>query len=119
MKFGVGDGSVGGPVHWPRRINPFRPSRGEPYQAVAARMRPMIEPAWEPAAGQAAVCVNHQLAMWVARRMAERKRLWHIPTSRECALGSVTSFTYTGDQLTGISYTVPARRQVTQGDAAQ
>jgi hypothetical protein len=51
--------------------------------------------------------------------MAERKRLWHNPTSRECALGSVTSFTYTGDRLTGIYYTVPARRQVTQGDAAQ
>ena len=35
------------------------------------------------------------------------------------ALGSVTSFTYSGDQLTGVFYTVPARRQVTQGDAAQ
>jgi hypothetical protein len=51
--------------------------------------------------------------------MAENKRLWHNPTSRECALGSVTSFTYSGDRLTGVHYTVPARGQVTQGDAAQ
>ena len=51
--------------------------------------------------------------------MAEGKRLWHNPTSRECALGSVTSFTYMGGRLTGIYYTVPARRQVTQDDAAQ
>jgi hypothetical protein len=38
---------------------------------------------------------------------------------RECALGSVTSFTYSGDRLVGVAYTVPARRQVTQDDAAQ
>jgi len=82
-------------------------------------MLAVIATAREAASGQEAVCVSHQTPIWVARRMAERKRLWHNPTSRECALGSVTSFTYTGDQLTGISYTVPARRQVTQGDAAQ
>jgi hypothetical protein len=119
MKFGVGDGSLRRPAHWPHLINPFRPSWGEPYQDIAARMLAMMETARETAAGQEAVCVSHQLPIWVARRMAERKRLWHNPTSRECALGSVTSFTYTSDQLTGISYTVPARRQVTQGDAAQ
>jgi len=38
---------------------------------------------------------------------------------RQCGLGSVTSVTYSGDRLAGVSYTVPARRQVTQGDAAQ
>jgi hypothetical protein len=38
---------------------------------------------------------------------------------REAALGSVTSFTYSGDRLVGVSYTVPARRQVAHGDAAQ
>jgi hypothetical protein len=61
----------------------------------------------------------HQLPIWVARRVAEGRRLWHNPAMRECALGSVTSFTYSGDRLAGVSYTVPARRQVTQGDAAQ
>ena len=69
--------------------------------------------------GHEAVCVSHQLPIWVTRRMAESKRLWHNPASRECALGSVTSFTYSGDRLTGVYYTVPARGQVTQGDAAQ
>ena len=119
MKFGVGDGSLRRPAHWPYLCNPFRPSWGEPYNDVAARMLAMMETARKAAAGQEAVCVSHQLPIWVTRRMAERKRLWHNPASRECALGSVTSFTYTGDQITGIYYTVPARRQVTQGDAAQ
>ena len=119
MKFGVGDGSLRHPGHWPYLCNPFRPSWGEPYHDVAARMLAMMETARKAAAGQEAVCVSHQLPIWVTRRMAERKRLWHNPATRECALGSVTSFTYTGDQITGIYYTVPARRQVTQGDAAQ
>jgi broad specificity phosphatase PhoE len=119
LKFGVGDGSLRRPAHWPYLINPFRPSWGEPYQDVAARMLAMMTTAREAAAGQEAVCVSHQLPIWVTRRMAESKRLWHNPATRECALGSVTSFTYLGDQLTGVYYTVPARRQVTQGDAAQ
>jgi broad specificity phosphatase PhoE len=119
MKFGVGDGALRRPAHWLYLSNPFRPSWGEPYSAVVARMLAMMETARQAAAGQEAVCVSHQLPIWVTRRMAESKRLWHNPASRECALGSVTSFTYSGDRLTGVYYTVPARRQVTQGDAAQ
>ena len=79
----------------------------------------MMETAREAAAARRRCAWHDQLPIWVTRRMAERKRLWHNPTSRECALGSVTSFTYTGDRLSRIYYTVPARRQVTQGDAAQ
>jgi broad specificity phosphatase PhoE len=119
MKFGVGDGSLRRPAHWRYLINPFRPSWGEPYRVVTARMFAMMETARLAATGQEAVCVSHQLPIWVTRRMAESKRLWHNPASRECALGSVTSFTYSGDRLTAVYYTVPARGQVTQGDAAQ
>jgi len=119
MKFSVGDGALRRPANWPYLLNPFRPSWGEPYRDVAARMLAAMATARKAAAGAEAVCVSHQLPIWVTRRMAEGKRLWHNPTARECALGSVTSFTYSGDQLTGVSYTVPARRQVTQGDAAQ
>jgi broad specificity phosphatase PhoE len=119
LTFGVGDGSLRRPVHWPYLINPFRPSWGEPYRAVATRMLAAVAAARAAAAGAEAVCVSHQLPIWVTRRMAEGKRLWHNPVVRECALGSVTSFTYSGDRLTGVSYAVPARRQVTQGDAAQ
>ena len=108
LKFGVGDGSLRRPAHWPYLINPFRPSWGEPYHDVAARMLAMMATAREAAAGAEAVCVSHQLPIWVTRRMAERKRLWHNPTTRECALGSVTSFTYRDDAIVGISYAEPA-----------
>jgi broad specificity phosphatase PhoE len=119
QRFGVGDGSLRHPVHWPYLANPFRPSWGEPYRQVAVRVQAAVETAREAAAGREAVCVTHQLPIWVTRRAAEGRRLWHNPAMRECALGSVTSFTYSGDLLAGVSYTVPARRQVTRDDAAQ
>ena len=119
QRFGVGDGSLRHPAHWPHLANPFRPSWGEPYRHVAARMQAAVETARDAAAGAEAVCVTHQLPIWVTRRAAEGRRLWHNPAMRECALGSVTSFTYSGGQLTGVSYTVPARRQVSLDDAAQ
>jgi broad specificity phosphatase PhoE len=119
LKFAVGDGALRQPSYWPRLVNPFRPSWGEPYREVAARMLAAMETAREAAAGREAVCVTHQLPIWVTRRAAEGKRLWHNPAMRECAVGSVTSFTYSGDRLAGVAYTVPARRSVTQDDAAQ
>jgi broad specificity phosphatase PhoE len=124
MQFGVGDGSLLRPAHWPALRNPFKPSWGEPYREVVDRMSAVMERAREAAAGQEAVCVSHQLPIWVTRRNAEARRLWHNPATRECALGSVTSFTYHGDRLAGVSYTVPPRAVLPQSgvldpDAAQ
>jgi broad specificity phosphatase PhoE len=119
MKFGVGDGSLRHPAHWPAMVNPFRPSWGEPYRDVVARMRAAIIAARKAAVGQEAVCVSHQLPIWVTRRAAEHRRLWHNPAARQCALGSVTSFAFEGERLTGVSYTVPPPSQVRQSDAAQ
>ena len=55
----------------------------------------------------------------MSRLAAERKRLWHNPNTRECALGSVTSLTFEADVLTSVSYAVPPRRQVADPDRAQ
>ena len=119
LVFGVGDGALRRPRHWRHLVNPFRPSWGEPYSHVVARVSAVIERARVAAEGREAVCVSHQLPIWVTRRSAEGHRLWHDPRRRECALGSVTSFTFAGERLTGISYVVPARRQVREGDTAQ
>ena len=119
MTFGVGDGSLRQPRHWHHLRNPFRPSWGEPYTEVVARMQKAIAQAREAARGKEAVCVSHQLPIWVSRLAAEHRRLWHNPKARQCALGSVTSFTFDGDQLTGVSYAVPPRRQVADPDRAQ
>ena len=107
------------PVNWQHLWNPFTPSWGEPYKQVAARMWQVVERARDAARGHEAVCVSHQLPIWITRLAAQDKRLWHNPNSRECALGSVTSFTFDGDALAGVSYTVPPRRQLHDASAAQ
>jgi broad specificity phosphatase PhoE len=107
------------PANWLYLWNPFRPSWGEPYTQVADRMWQVIDRARETARGREAVCVSHQLPIWVSRLAAEHKHLWHNPETRQCALGSVTSFTFDGDELTSVSYAVPPRRQLANPDRAQ
>jgi broad specificity phosphatase PhoE len=107
------------PANWRYLWNPFLPSWGEPYTQVVARMRQVIDRAREAAPGQEAICVSHQLPIWVSRLAAEHRHLWHNPNNRQCALGSVTSFTFDGDEQVGVSYAVPPRRQIRDPDTAQ
>ena len=108
MTFGIGDGSLRQPRHWRYLVNPLRPSWGEPYREVLARMLSVVGDAARMAHGHEAVCVSHQLPIWVTRRAAEGRRLWHHPARRQCALASVTSFTYAGGELAGVTYAEPA-----------
>jgi broad specificity phosphatase PhoE len=115
MRFGVGDGALRQPRHWLHLWNPFRPSWGEPYGQVAARVLAAVGDAATAANGHEAVCVSHQLPIWVTRRSVEGRRLWHDPRRRECALGSVTSVTFADGKVTGVRYAAPSgegRRQV-------
>jgi broad specificity phosphatase PhoE len=106
--FGPGPSALRNPANWRYLYNPFRPSWGEPYASIAARMRDVMADVARAARGHEAVCVSHQLPIWIARRAAEGKHLWHHPAHRQCALASVTSFTYRGDAITGVSYAEPA-----------
>lgn len=106
--FGVGDGALRRPANWWRLRNPFRPSWGEPYVQIAARMVAAVEAAREAARGHEAVCVSHQLPIWTLRLHLEGRRYVHDPRYRQCGLASVTSLTYVGDRLTGIGYAEPA-----------
>jgi broad specificity phosphatase PhoE len=106
--FGVGDGSLRNPSVWRHLWNPFRPSWGEPYAEVAARMLAAIADARDAAAGHEAVLVSHQLPIEVVRRSLEGQHLWHRPDRRRCALASITAVRYDGDRLLGIDYMEPA-----------
>jgi len=108
MKFGVGDGSLRHPRHWPLLRNPFLPSWGEPYAVQVSRMTAAIDAARAQVAGREAVLVSHQLPIWVARLSFEDHRLWHDPRKRQCALASLTTLHFDDDTLTGIEYAEPA-----------
>ncbi len=108
QRVGVGDGVLRMPRAWRHLWNPFRPSWGEPFVDVAARMRAAVTRARTEAVGHEAVLVSHQLPVWVARLDHEQRRLWHDPRRRQCALASLTSLTYEGDRLVALSYMEPA-----------
>lgn len=108
-RFSVGDGVLRRPAVWPKLYNPFRPSWGEPYTQQVARMSEALVAARDLAAGHEAVCVSHQLPVWVSRLAAEHRHLWHDPRKRQCTLASVTSFVYVGETLTAVEYQEPAR----------
>lgn len=107
-KFGVGDGSLRHPSLWPKLINPFRPSWGEPYAQIAARMLAVVDRARDQAAGHEAVLVSHQSPVWIARLALERRRLWHDPRRRQCSLASLTSLTYDDNRLFTVTFSEPA-----------
>jgi len=107
--FGVGDGSLRNPGHWKHLTNPFKPSWGEPYIEQVVRMMGALGAARDAARGHEAVCVSHQLPIWVVRSFVERRRLWHDPRNRQCSLASLTTFTYEGDRIVSVGYSEPAR----------
>jgi broad specificity phosphatase PhoE len=107
--FGVGDGALRRPGNWRHLRNPFKPSWGEPYAHQVARMKAALDAARDAARGHEAVCVSHQLPIWLLRCAVERRRLWHDPRTRQCTLASLTRFTYLGDRIVSVGYTEPAR----------
>ncbi|WP_046529055.1 histidine phosphatase family protein [Cellulomonas sp. FA1] len=108
LRFGVGDGSLRHPAHWPHLRNPFRPSWGEPYVEQVDRMLAAVDAARVAARGHEAVLVSHQLPIWVTRLALENRRLWHDPRKRQCSLASLTSLRFEDDTLVGVGYGEPA-----------
>ncbi len=102
------------PRYWKRITNPLKPSWGEPYAEIAARMLAAVTDARVAAAGHEAVIVSHQLPIWTARNALAGARLWHDPRRRECRLASLTTLTYVGDQLAAIEYSEPAAALLTE-----
>ncbi len=107
QRVSVGDGVLKKPTTWRHLYNPLKPSWGEPYVDVAARMRTAIAAAREAAVGHEAVCVSHQLPIWIARLDAEQRHFVHDPRKRQCSLASLTSLTYVDDRLVSITYSEP------------
>jgi len=76
------DGALRNPRNWLYFRNPARPSWGEHYTDILARMRPAMRDAAGAAVGHEAVIVTHQLPIWIARSDAEGRRMAHDPRKR-------------------------------------
>ncbi len=107
-RFSVGDGILKRPKTWRYLWNPYRPSWGEPYKAVVARMMASVYDARDTARGHEALIVSHQLPVWITRLHVEGRSFVHNPRNRQCTLCSLTSLTFEDDTLTTLRYSEPA-----------
>ncbi len=105
-------GALRHPSAWPLLRNPFRPSWGEPYRAIAQRVIAAMEDAWDELAESEddgdIVFVSHQSPIWMAHLELARKPLWHDPRSRRCQLSSITSFARVEGRFVEVDYVEPA-----------
>jgi broad specificity phosphatase PhoE len=106
--FGKGRSALWRPKVWWLLRNPVRPSWGEPYAEIAARMQAAIADARAAACGGEALIVSHQLPIWTARLAYEGRSFLHDPRKRECRLASLTSLHFDGDEFVGLEYSEPA-----------
>jgi len=108
QRVAVGDGVLKQPAAWRHLYNPFKPSWGEAYVDLAARMRAAVDRARVQASGHEAVLVSHQLPIWISRLDFEGRRFAHDPRRRQCSLASLTSLVFDDDTLSAILYTEPS-----------
>ena len=109
-KFELGSGVLRHPRSWRYLYNPWKPSWGEPYEQLISRMLKGLFAARDAAGGKDAICVSHQLPIWILRSAVEGRRLLHDPRKRECTLASVTSFELDNEgMISSVSYSEPAK----------
>jgi broad specificity phosphatase PhoE len=106
--FGHGKNALRDPRTWVHLWNPLRPSWGEPYKEVVARMMAAVHDAREAARGHEAVIVSHQLPIWITRLHLEKRSFLHDPRKRQCTLCSLTTLHYVDDTLAQVAYSEPA-----------
>lgn len=99
---------LGNPRAWPKLINPMKPSWGEAFVSVEARMLAAIGDAWVAAERGEVVMVSHQLPIVMVARSVTRMRLAHDPRRRRCTLSSITTLAREGDRFVEVDYQEPA-----------
>lgn len=92
------------PKIWPWVMNPFRPSWGEAYTSVVARMFSALDDAWNSADGGEVVMVSHQMPIVMVQRAVAGKRPFHDPRQRRCTLSSITTLERRDGRFVEVGY---------------
>jgi broad specificity phosphatase PhoE len=96
------------PANWIALRNPRKPSWGEPYVSIVARMLDAVRDAWETTPSGDAVLVSHQLPIWMVHSALGNGQLPHDPRERRCALSSITTFEHRDGVFVEAGYADPA-----------
>jgi broad specificity phosphatase PhoE len=96
------------PKSWPWVLNPLRPSWGEAYTSIGARMVAALDDAWNATESGEVALVSHQLPIWTTHNLLTGSKLFHDPRKRRCSLSSITTFERHGDRFIEVNYSDPA-----------
>jgi len=98
-----------------RLINPWKPSWGENFVSIAARMMAAVADVHASVDRGEVVLVSHQLPIWMVARTVQGKPLATDPRRRRCTLSSITTVAWdpragrNGDgAFTEVDYQEPA-----------
>lgn len=97
------------PHLWWHFRNPARPSWGEPYKSIVARMNEAMISAAESVTDGDVVLVTHQLPIWITHLALETDSFAHDPRKRRCSLSSITTFLYLEGKFSEVKYSEPAK----------
>jgi broad specificity phosphatase PhoE len=95
------------PLQWWKLRNPLRPSWGESFAEIRARMLEAVHAAIAAAAGKDAVVVSHQTPVLLARLALAGRNVPPWLAFTPCATGSVTTVVLEGDRFVSASYYAP------------
>ncbi|KAB8288384.1 phosphoglycerate mutase [Bifidobacterium ramosum] len=109
-RIGHGEGALWRNGNWKLVLNLWKPSWGESYRSIAARVGDFAREKVRQHPGEQIVVVSHESPIWSYRHLLETGHPEHWMFLRHTALASVTSITYdceTGDVM-AITYVDPA-----------
>lgn len=95
------------PRLWWSLRNPWKPSWGETFAEIRARMVAAVHDAIEQADGREVVLVSHQTPVQVARLGVAQRKIPPWLAFVPCETGSVTTLTIDGDVLVAAAYFAP------------
>lgn len=100
-------GFLRSPRHWWQLRNPWRPSWGESFADVRARVLGAIRDAVDSSDGAEIVIVSHQTPVLVARLSLARRRIPPWLGLSSCETGSVSTLVLDGEEVVSASYFRP------------
>lgn len=109
-RIGHGEGALWKNGNWKLVRNLWRPSWGESYKEIAARVQDFVFEKVDEYPGGNVLAVMHESPIWSFRCLMEKGRSEHNMLLRKTALASVTSFTFEvgTHKLASIEYADPA-----------
>ena len=111
-RIGYGEGALWRNNNWKLVSNLWKPSWGESYKSIAARVGDFAREQVKNHLGEQIVAVTHESPIWSYRHLLETGHAEHNMLLRKTALASITSITFdcANMNVLSITYVDPAAR---------